>query len=243
VISNLKKAFPDLSDDEIFNISKGFYKNLTDIIIEGIKGISLSEKEIVRRYKFTNPEISDAYYKKGKDIMIVGSHYTNWEWGVLAGAPQVSHKCFGVYKPLSNKYIDAYFRKGRVDMGMNLVPIKQTRAAFDEKQNEASCYILLADQSPSNIQKAIWVNFLGIETACLHGPEEYAKKHDLPILYVNIQRIKRGFYEVTYIPLIENSQQSQKGQITSIYMGTLEKIIKQNPKFWLWSHRRWKHKR
>ena len=126
---------------------------------------------------------------------------------------------------------------------MNLVPIKQTRTAFAEKQNEASCYILLADQSPSNIEKAIWVNFLGIETACLHGPEEYAKKHNLPVLYVDIQRVKRGFYEVTYIPLIKESNKSKKGEITAIYMGTLEKIINQNPEFWLWSHRRWKHKK
>ena len=99
-------AYYKNEDNGVYN----FYKNFADILVEGIKGISLSEKEIVKRYKFINPELAQAYYEKDKNIMIAGSHYANWEWGVLAGAPQINHHCIGLYKPLSNKLIDEHFK-------------------------------------------------------------------------------------------------------------------------------------
>ena len=238
-------AFPEKSSTELSTIAKAFYRHLSDILVEGLKGVTLSKKELVKRYKFLNPELSEKLYKDGKHFMIVGSHFANWEWGVLAGGLQVSHRCNGLYKPLSNHLIDNYFKKGRAKMGMHLASIKETRAVFSKitSSNTPECFILLADQSPSNLERAIWLEFLGIETACLHGPEYYAKKYDLTIFYVDVQRIKRGYYTVKYIPISENSKYSEEGIITSSYMSTLEQIVKLKPEHWLWSHRRWKHKR
>jgi len=243
VINNLKKAFPERSEKEIATLSYRFYRNFADILVEGIKGISLSEKEIVKRYKFINQELAEKHYHDGRNIMIVGSHYANWEWGVLAGAPQIIHHCIGMYKPLSNKLIDDHFKKNRAQLGMNLVAIKNTKKAFSNKYDKPTCFILLADQSPSNMKRAIWLDFLGIDTACLHGPEYYSKQYNMPVLYVDVQRIKRGFYEVRYIPIIDEPGNTESGEITKIYMNTLEKIIKSKPEHWLWSHRRWKRKR
>ena len=243
VISNINKAFPNLNKEDKDKIVFRFYKNFADILVEGIKGISLSEKEIVRRYKFINPELAEKHYNDGKNIMIVGSHYTNWEWGVLAGAPQIDHYCIGLYKPLSNKLIDNHFKKNRAQLGMNLVAIKNTKKAFSKSYEKPTCFILLADQSPSNLKRAIWLDFLGIETACLHGPEYYSKQNNIPILYVDVQRVKRGFYEVRYIPIVDKPETTNEGDITKIYMKTLEEIINKKPEHWLWSHRRWKRKR
>ena len=243
VINNLKKAFSERSEKEIDTLSYRFYRNFADILVEGIKGISLSEKEIVKRYKFINQELAEKHYHDGRNIMIVGSHYANWEWGVLAGAPQIIHHCIGMYKPLSNKLIDDHFKKNRAQLGMNLVAIKNTKKAFSNKYDKPTCFILLADQSPSNMKRAIWLDFLGIDTACLHGPEYYSKQYNMPVLYVDVQRVKRGFYEVRYIPIIDEPDNTESGEITKIYMNTLEKIIRLKPEHWLWSHRRWKRKR
>lgn len=243
VINNLKKAFPERSEKEIATLSYRFYRNFADILVEGIKGISLSEKDIVKRYKFINQGLAEKHYRSGRNIMIVGSHYANWEWGVLAGAPQIMHHCIGMYKPLSNKLIDDHFKKNRAQLGMNLVDIKNTKKAFSKEYERPTCFILLADQSPSNLKRAVWLDFLGIDTACLHGPEFYSKQYNMPILYVDVQRIKRGFYEVRYIPIIDEPGNTESGEITKTYMNTLEKIINLKPEHWLWSHRRWKHKR
>ena len=243
VISNINKAFPKLTQKDKDKIVYNFYKNFADILVEGIKGISLSEKEIVKRYKFINPELAQAYYEKDKNIMIAGSHYANWEWGVLAGAPQINHHCIGLYKPLSNKLIDEHFKKNRAQLGMNLVAIKNTKKAFLKSYEKPTCFILLADQSPSNLKRAIWLEFLGIDTPCLHGPEYYSKQNNIPILYVDVQRVKRGFYEVRYIPIVEDPEETKDGDITKTYMKTLENIIIKKPEHWLWSHRRWKRKR
>jgi KDO2-lipid IV(A) lauroyltransferase len=243
VISNINKAFPKLNQEDKDKIIYSFYKNFADILVEGIKGISLSEKEIVSRYKFINPELAEKQYNNGKNIMIVGSHYTNWEWGVLAGASQILHHCIGLYKPLSNKLIDDHFKKNRAQLGMNLAAIKETQKAFLKTYEKPTCFILLADQSPSNLKRAIWLDFLGIDTACLHGPEYYSKQKNIPILYVDVQRIKRGFYEVRYIPIVDKPENMKDGEITKTYMKTLEEIVIKKPEHWLWSHRRWKHKR
>jgi len=243
IYGNLKKSFPDKTDKEINKIAKAAYKNLADITIEGIKGFSMSKTELVKRYKVTNPEILDKYFEQGRSVIGIGSHYANWEWGVLCFSLQFKHKSIGIYKPLSNKYIDTYIRKTRAAWGMNLESIKRTNDTFEKNKNTASLYFLVADQSPSNIVSAYWIDFLNQDTACLHGPENYAKQYNLPIVYGNVTRIKRGFYTVELIELFEESKNTEDAQITKKFMGVLENIIKEKPENWLWSHKRWKKKR
>ena len=82
-----------------------------------------------------------------------------------------------------------------------------------------------------------------METACIHGPEKYAKMYNYPIIFIDIQRVKRGFYEIELSTLVENPIELTNGEITKLYMNKLEEVIRKNPENWLWSHRRWKHKR
>ena len=243
VRQNLNNSFPDKSKQEIDEIELNFYHNLADISIESIKGMSLSEKQLKHRYKVINPEVLQKIYDRGVSVIGVGSHYANWEWGVLSFSLQFPHKCYGLYKPIKNKYIDKYLKKGRAQTGMYLYPMKETRQLFEEEQDRPRIYIMVADQSPTKIKKAHWVNFLNQDTACLPGVDFYTRNNNLPVIYGNVQRIKRGFYEVSIDLLITEDEKIEEGDVTRLIMNHLEEIIRKKPEDWLWSHRRWKHRK
>jgi len=241
VRDNLKNSFPDKTPDELLEIEKKFYKNLSDITLESIKGFSMSQKELKKRYKVVNPEVLQEFYDKGQAVIGFGSHYANWEWGVQTFGQQFPHKCIGFYKPLSNRYIDKWIKKGRAINDMHLHSIKETSISFEEKHKIPAIYIMVADQSPSNIKKAHWVHFLNRNTACLQGVGFYSKLYNLPVISGEVSRVKRGFYEVNIKVLIEDSSNYQAAEITNVMMKRLEKIIINKPEDWLWSHKRWKH--
>ncbi len=243
VFNNLKNSFPEKSEKEILKIAKGFYKNLSDITLESIKGLSMSKKTLKKRYPVVNIELLDEYFDKKQNLIGLAAHYTNWEWGVISFGFQFKHKSIGLYKPLTNKYIDNYVKKARAAWGMNLVSIKNTRKSFEKKYEKPAIFFMISDQSPSNLKKAKWVKFLNRDTACLHGAELYAKKYNIPLIFGDVQRIKRGYYEVRLSVFEENPQKTKDGEITERYMHKIEQIIKSKPENWLWSHKRWKHKR
>ncbi len=243
VLENLKKSFPEKSDSELKKITKGFYENLSDIMIEGMKGLSMSKKSLLKRYKVLNPEIANKYYEQNKSVIAIASHYGNWEWGVLCLSLQFNHKSIGLYKPMTNKYVDKYMRKTRAAWGMNLVSIRETAQYFEKNVLNTSIYFMIADQSPANYQKAYWIDFLNQDTACLHGPENYAKKYDMPTIYVHMERVKRGYYEVLLSNVEKNPKEKAQSEITKTYMKILEDHIIKKPENWLWSHKRWKKKK
>ena len=241
--ANLRNSFPEKSELEILEIAKGFYHNLSDITLESIKGLTMGKKELDRRYKVINLELEKELFDNGKGVIGIGSHYANWEWGALSFSLQFIHEPYGFYKPLSNKIIDNYIRKSRAAWGMNLVPINKTYYHFQKKFEKKAMHILISDQSPSNLKKAHWINFLNQDTACLHGADVYAREMNLPVFYGDVQRIKRGFYEVKLIVVENNPTGTKEGEITAKFNKILEDIIIKKPENWLWSHKRWKHKR
>ncbi len=243
VTANLHRCFPLKSVKEIAIMSKQFYQhNLAAIFVEGLKGFTMSQKQFKNRYKLINPEILDEYYNNGQDVIALATHYTNWEWGIQAVGSQIKHQAAALYKPLSNKYVESYTKGLRELSGMKMVPINETRTYFQSKKEKPVLYIMAADQFPGGmLDKAIWVNFLGIETPCLHGPESYAKYNNLPTVFFDVKRVKRGFYELELCKLIDNPNETASGEITKKYMQQLELAIFRNPSDWLWSHKRWKH--
>lgn len=243
VYKNLKNSFPEKPEKEIHKIAKAFYTNLSDITVESIKGLSMSKKQLLKRYKVINLDFEHKYFEKATGVIAIGSHYANWEWGALCFSLQFSHESYGFYKPLSNKFIDKYIRKSRAAWGMNLVPIKETYRHFKKNFEKPPMQMMVSDQSPSNLKKAHWINFLNQDTACLHGAESYAKLYNLPVIYGDVQRVKRGFYEVEMLPVIDKPRDTSEGEITKKFQKILEEIIIRKPENWLWSHKRWKHKR
>ncbi|MBN2173791.1 MAG: lysophospholipid acyltransferase family protein [Bacteroidales bacterium] len=240
VEDNLKKSFPDKSKDEISKLLKKFYSNLSDVLIEGIKSFTMTRKQIVNRHKVINPEVLKGYFEKRISIIAVPAHYNNWEWGSLSGGLQLQHKAIALYKPLNNPLVDRFVRYSRSKFGTELTSIYKTTQKFEENKNQPVVYILAADQSPTRSNRVEWVNFLGRETAFLYGPEKYARKYNYPVLYVDIQRRRRGFYELELKWIAENPRELPGGEIIRRYAGELEKAILKKPENWLWSHRRWK---
>ncbi|MEA3317773.1 MAG: lysophospholipid acyltransferase family protein, partial [Bacteroidota bacterium] len=195
-----------------------------------------------KRYKIENPELLDKNFEKQQSIIGAAGHICNWEWGALAGGLQTQHLPIGIYKTLSNKYIDKLLKRTRSKHRTILKSIKETSETFKNNLNNPSVFLLAGDQSPSTsrLDKAYWINFLNQETACLHGIEKYAKRYNLPVIYFNVVRQKRGYYSVYLSELITEPNNNKDGKITLLYMKKLESIILQQPENWLWSHRRWK---
>ena len=243
VITNLKESFPEKSEEEIFRIAKGFYRHLCDISVEGVKAFSLREKDILKRYRMLNPEILEPYYNKKESVIAILGHYNNWEWGSLAAGIVFKHKPVGFYKPLSNLYIDDYIQQTRAKKGMLLESVSRTTQTFKRCKKIPSIYIMVADQSPMNLKLAYWVPFLNHDTPVLHGTEKHAVMNNYPLFFADVQKVKRGYYTVKMELLIGDPSTTEPGEITLKFMQRLEKQIKAKPENWLWSHRRWKHRR
>ncbi len=244
VYANLQTAFPNHSATEIEGIAKRFYHHLCDIALESTKGFTMSKKQLLERFRINDPDsISERYFKANQNIIGLTAHYGNWEWGAQTAAMLVPFAAHVLYKPLSNKRIDAYFRKKRANWGCHFASIQETAKLFAEPTLKPAMYLLAADQSPSNIEKAIWAKLLGQDTACLHGPEHYGIKYKLPLVYCHVRKVKRGYYLIDVWDLGINYEELQAGEITQKYMSIVEKVVQEKPDYWLWSHRRWKHKR
>lgn len=240
---NLRNAFPNKGSKEIKKIIHLYYRNLGDVFLESIKGYSVNTSEMLNRYYCLNPEVSNAFFAQGKDVIFAMSHYGNWEWGTQVAAVYFNHSVISFYKPLSNKYIDRFIFQNRNKHKMALESIYKTKFIFRSHSEKPKAYFLLSDQSPSNRKTAYWVNFLNQDTACLHGIESYARLFNIPVVYLDVQRIRRGFYTVELDLICANPQETVTGEITQKYMQKLEGIITQRPEGWLWSHRRWKMKK
>ncbi len=240
VRGNLARCFPDKSKSELDQLVKMSYKNLTDVIVEGFKAFTMTDKQIVARHKVMNPELLDDFLRNGKSVITTPCHYGNWEWGSMSPSLQFKEPVVVFYKPLTNKYVDKFVRKNRSRTGSSLESIYRTARVFKENEGRAVGYVMAADQSPSNAKKSYWINFLGQDTAFLHGPEVHARRSNIPVVYVDIQRVKRGFYELELSVIADDPASMSEGEITAIYARKLEAAILKKPENWLWSHKRWK---
>ncbi len=242
VRNNLTNAFPEKSRSELRRLEKLVYKNLSDIFLEGIKSFSLNHKQIRERHKVLNPELLNPFFKNKQDVLGVTGHFANWEWGSLSASTQIDATAVAFYKKLNNKHIDRFVRKSRAKFGTLLASIDKTSVAFEENIGKKTVFVMAADQNTirRNLDKSHWFNFFGREVPFLHGPEKYAKLYNLPVVFIDIVRIKRGYYEVNLSTLVERPSELPNGEITKRYAQTLEDRIRRKPEEWLWSHKRWK---
>lgn len=242
VRQNLVAAFPDKSEQEIRSIEIGFYKHFCDFIMESIKAISISDRQLAKRTTIKNPELIEKYFAANKNVIVTCGHYNNWEFYALSLPKLVKYKTYSVYQPLKNTFYDNILYKSRVRNGMSLIKTRDLVPFFSEqKVSEKRMVIIVNDQSPSNIQTAHWNTFLNQPTGWNIGPEKLARKYDYVVLFGYSKRVRRGYYEVEFSTISENSAAMPEGAITNTYSKILEELIVSNPRFWLWSHKRWKH--
>lgn len=243
VFPNIKNSFPDKTEEELNTIMRNFYRHFCDLIVESLKGFTVSKKEVSRRMKVRNPEVLSRFYDEGKDVILVGGHYNNWELFASGIGLSARHIPIGIYKPLSNKYFDRKMKITRERFRLIMCPMNETREYLEKDLGEPKATIFAIDQSPSNTKSCHWTTFLNQDTPVFYGAEKYAKELNLPVVFGTIHKVKRGFYELEYDVICESPQATAKGEITEMNTKRLEKDIKDKPEFWLWTHRRWKHKR
>lgn len=239
VRDNLQKCFPEKSSEELKKIESLSYTNLADITVESLKAFTMSKKQIFKRHKVINEDNIKYVYEKAGGVIALPNHYGNWEWGALS-CMQLTWPGIAIYKPLSNKHLNNYIKKNRSRLGTELVSIYDTARTFIANKDKKKNYVMASDQSPSNSKKAYWVNFLGRDTAFLHGLELYARKYNYPAVFVDIQRVKRGHYELELTLLSDEPQKLKDGELTKLFAKKLEEVIRKKPEDWLWSHKRWK---
>ncbi|MCO7186054.1 lysophospholipid acyltransferase family protein [Tenacibaculum sp. XPcli2-G] len=243
VVENLKKAFPDKSDKEIKNIARKFYKHFVDLIFESIKSFTISKKEIHKRYKYKNPELVNKLTKEGKSIALVGAHQANWEWSF--GLPLVlDGEVFGAYTRLANKYFEKAVKTSRTKFGIIGLKTSETVKGIHKNyiNNTQGIYILLSDQSPQIHKTHYWAKFLGIKVPVHTGAEILSKKYNFAVVNYVAKKVKRGYFEVEFELITENPKDFENYQITDKYLEITEKNIKAQPEFYLWTHKRFKHK-
>ncbi len=243
VNANLKNSFPTYSEQKILEIEEGFYRHLCDVVVEALKGFTISEKDVAERMQILNPAVLDGFFEQGKSVVMVGGHYNNWELFALAIDARIKHQAVALYTNLQNKVMDQKVRSSRSKYGLRMLSIHQIREALAQKQDELTATIFGSDQSPSKKQRAYWMTFLNQETATQFGAEKFAKEYDMPVVFGLIQKVKRGFYEVHCQLITAKPNETPFGYITQSHTQLLEKAIIDKPQFWLWSHKRWKRTR
>lgn len=243
VIKNLHNSFPEKTPDEIEDIARNFFIHLCDVIVESVRLFSMPVSEVRQRFQIKNTEILEDYYRQGKSVILVGGHYNNWEMAAIGFDLCTPHQAIGIYSPLSDKFFDKKFGESRSRYGVQIVPKKLVAKSFITNKDKLTMTIFGADQSPTFSKEVFWLDFLNQETAVHVGTEVFALKYNYPVVFIRLDKVKRGYYVGTLEVLSENPANTLKGEITSMHTSYLEKIIQEQPQYWLWSHKRWKRKR
>lgn len=243
VRENLLNAFPEIEMHEIKKIKKKHYKYLASLFVEVIKMKSISKKELNKRVKFKNVDLVEAYLKNKESVLFCSSHYGNYEWVCMAIGLNFSGQHYPIYKPLSSEVFDNWFLKMRSKFGNRMVAMRQTIRAIQSSKDSASMFTFGSDQAPSKEDSKYWTTFLNQETAVQLGIEKIAIKTNRPVFYLKTKYIKQGYYEVDCVPICLHPQETKPFEITEMHTHFLEEMIKEEPSYWLWTHRRWKYKK
>lgn len=242
VKENLKNAFPNLTDDERKQIEKKFYHHLCDVFIETTKLSSFTEEELKKRVKIKNSERFYELVNEGRNMTVVFGHYHNWEWFAQALPIYIPITTYGIYKPLHNKVFDKLFYDMRIRFGIVALPMQTSMRTLIKNSNKQFSIAVIADQTPSSSDTNYWTKFLNQDTPVFMGTEKISKHFDSVVVFMDINQVKRGYLEFEFVILAENTAELKEFEITELHTRYLEKRIIEKPEFWLWSHRRWKHK-
>jgi Kdo2-lipid IVA lauroyltransferase/acyltransferase len=245
VLKNIQNSFPEKTLDETRKIEKKFYAHLSQTIVEVIKLATMPKSQLQKRVVYT-PEsmrLLEQYYKEGKSIMIVLGHNGNWEWIGTCSPLWLTHPVLTAYRPLKNKVFDRFMTRMRSRAGCIMASMDELPREMIGRRKQVLATGLIADQTPSNTSNAFWVQFLNQETAFFKGPEYLSKKFNLSVFWASATKTGKGQYSVDFQLITDEPKSFAEGQLTRLYTSYLERDIRKQPEIWLWSHRRWKHRR
>ncbi|HAQ18930.1 MAG TPA: lauroyl acyltransferase [Prolixibacteraceae bacterium] len=243
VIQNLKNSFSEKTDQEIHEIARKFYRHFADLVVETIKSFQISDELLMKRFRYKNPEVLNELYNQNKSVALLSGHYGNWEW-TMALPKIIRHQVNVIYRPIQNETFDNYIRSVRSRFGMQLMMARISgRTMLElEKSGQLSATYYLTDQTALK-DTDYWMMFLNQETAVFPGAEKVASRFKQAVIFMDIQKVRRGYYEVEFTKLFDDASQTKPYEVTKVHTKFLEEIIRKTPELWLWSHKRWKHAR
>jgi len=252
VLANLHNSFPEKSEAEIQSIGRQFYWHFAQVIVEILKLAAISPVELRRRMRFVNPELMTRHFAENRFVLSLGSHRGNWEW-ILSGASlEFGGHSAGVYKPLNNKFFEHFMRRLRTRLGADAVPMLSTLRYLVQQRGQGRTLSLLTDQAAGPEDRPYWTDFMHQDAGFYTSAERLAQQFNCAVLYVGISRVRRGYYEVKFTELPDGQaaaaaaktpDEAQRYPITEAFVRCLEADIRATPEQYLWTHRRWKHKR
>jgi Kdo2-lipid IVA lauroyltransferase/acyltransferase len=242
VRTNLRNSFPEKSDAERSAIERAFYRWFCDLVLETLKTLTISPAGIMDRVQVEGVGVLKRYFDQRTSVILVMGHWGNWEWGGARFSQLGLHPLSVIYHPLQNKRFDRLVSFMRTRLGNRLIPMSGTMKAMLRDKDRISATAFIADQTPPPAG-AFWTRFLNQDTPVFQGTEKIAQKLDRPILYVGMERTARGRYTLRIEELVPHPATTAEGEISTLHTRRLETDIRRSPSFWLWTHRRWKHKR
>jgi len=241
--SNLQKAFPEHSHNAIRQLVKSSYRNTTDMLFESIKGGVLTAKELARRVEMENPELIDALVEQHKTVVTVAAHHGNWEWMQLACSSRFTIPLAALYKPLNHPGIDIPLQASRSRFGSLLIESKSALPELLKFARQPGIIALVADQGPRPDEEKHWANFLGRDTAFYPGAEKLARLLKAPLVFIHMERLRRGYYRIKFEVLTEPPYRQRAGAIMDTYVKAVEGQVLRAPQDWVWMYKRWKYQR
>jgi Kdo2-lipid IVA lauroyltransferase/acyltransferase len=241
--ARLKTVFPDSSDADRARIHKQFLRNFCDVMFEVLKSVSMTQAEMRAHVHIVNLELARRYLDAGQSVMFVTSHLCNWEWLLHGVTLQLGYPVDAAYKPLHDEWAERLMFEIRSRFGARLVPAKELLADFLRRRGVVRAVAMNADQAPVSTDKRYWTQFLGQDTAFYVGAEQIARATRLPIMYVDVRRVRRGHYEVELKPLWDGREVTEPNALTERYARACEINVLKSPADWLWSYRRWRLKK
>ena len=239
----LQKVFPDKSESERTAIHKRFLKNFCDVLVEVLKSVTMSEADMRARMHVVDIAPARVRLDEGQSVMLVTSHLGNWEWLVHGMVLQLEHEVDAAYKPLHDQWAERLMLKVRGRFGVRLIPAKELLTDFIKRRGVVRALGVNADQAPVSTDQRYWTTFLGQDTAFYIGAEQIARAMRLPVFYVSVRRVRRGYYEADMRPLWDGRERLEPNQITERYARACEADVLRSPADWLWSYRRWRLKK
>ena len=239
----LEKVFPEASERERERIHKQFLRNFCDVLVEILKSVSMAEADMRARVRIPNFDVARRYLDAGHSVMFVTSHLCNWEWLLQGVTLHLGYPLDAAYKPLHDQWAERLMLGIRSRFGARLVPAKELLADFLRRRGVVRAVAMNADQAPVSTDKRYWTLFLGQDTAFYIGAEQIARATRLPILYVRVRRVRRGYYEVELKQLWDGREATEPNTVTERYARACELDVLESPADWLWSYRRWRLKK
>ena len=239
----IAQVFPSSTQPERVQIHKQFLRNFCDVLVEVLKSVSMTPADLAARVRIDNLPVVTSHLERGQSVMLVTSHLCNWEWLLHGIALQLGYPLDAAYKPLHDQWAERLMLGIRSRFGARLVPAKELLADFLKRRAVVRAVAMNADQAPVSTDKRYWTQFLGQDTAFYMGAEQIARATRLPMIYVLMRRVRRGFYEVEFKPLWDGRESLPPNGITERYARACELDVLASPADWLWSYRRWRLKK